>query len=489
MDTIIFESLGGAPTELPGAEGMVDMPFQVFGYGDPIEGALGFTTFGFTIVTDGADPAPPVVPAVGLTDMPFTVAYSFGPIYLLPAEGETGVPFEATGFAGPGAFGLTDMPFEPYGTSVTDDDTAPPPTSADDSAFAPERLALSDSIKLFDTAVVNIVLGFQSAIESAADGETKVAEELMLSLALDVVYRISIAEGLSLAAADTATTQMLERVVDTLLLEGLVSSEADAISSIIEALAAADAADALSRADVTEQLAISGVVASSFTAAEALVQGLLMAAAPVHTGTMVAQVNEAVGLAEGIATELEAFEAITEGVGFVARFHLDTGEYIAWSIGTNNRQLSKYTNFPFNSFAKLGDLYLGCNSEGIFRLEGASDAGEDISAMLRGAMTDMGSMAMKRNPYAYLAYSAPTGLILRTILVNEDGEQTEHVYRLRAQPTGNIREGRIKLGEGPRSVMWGWKIENVDGGELELHALQFKPVALARKMRGKNGGT
>lgn len=486
MDTIIFESLGGGPTEVPAGEGSTTLGFDAYGFGEPLTSGIGFTSFGFSTTMGGGVPDTPIVPGTGVTNIAFTQVYSFGPERLIPGGGETAFAFEPYGF-GDGAFGSTSFAFDSFGTGG--DGAWPPPTFLDDTAFMPEGLALSESLTLFDTAVVNLVLGFQAAIDTAAEGETKVAEELMLSLALDVVYRIAITQGLSLATADTATPLMLERVVDTLLLEGLVESEADAISAIIESLAAADAAEALARADVTEQLAISGAVSAAFTAAEALIEGLLVAAAPVDTGSMVAVVSESVSLSEGVATELEAFEAITEGAGFVARFHLDTGEYIAWSIGTNNRQLSKYTNFPFNSFAKLGDLYLGCSSEGIFRLDGPNDDGEAISAKLRGAMTDMGSLGMKRNPYAYLAYSAPTGLILRTILVDEAGDQVEHVYRLTAQPTGNIREGRVKLGEGPRSVMWGWKIENVDGGELELHALQFKPVVLARKMRGKNGGT
>lgn len=486
MDTIIFESLGGGPAEAPAGEGSTTLGFDAYGFGESLTSGIGFTSFGFTTTMGGGVPDAPIVPGTGVTSIAFTHEYSFGPERLIPGGGETAFAFEPYGF-GDGAFGNTSFAFESFGTGG--DGAWPPPTFLDDTAFMPEGVVLSEAMELFDTAVVNVVLDFRAAIESAAEGETKVAEELMLSAALGVVYRISLAEGLTLADADTATPRMLERVVEVLLLEGLVASQADAISAIIEALAAADAAEALSRADVTESLAIGATVAMSFRAAQALVEQLAVGASAVNTGTMLARVDEAVAAGEALATELEAFEAITQGLAFVLRLHLDTGEYIAWSIGTLNKQLSKYTNFPFNSFAKLGSLYLGCTDEGVFRLDGEDDAGEDIAARIRGAMTDMGSLAMKRNPHAYLAYSAPTGLILRITSIARDGEKEAHVYRLKAQTTGDIREGRVKLGGGPRSVLWGWEIENVDGGSLDLHALQFQPVVLERKMRGKNGGT
>lgn len=488
MDTITFESLGGAPTEQPDAIGLTDIGFFAAGVGEPLTAGLGYTDFGFSVTMGGAAPEAPIVPGTLVMDLPFSIAYSFGPEAMVPATGETDVGFSAFGF-GAGAYGATVMAFEPFGVSYNENDVAPPPSFSGGSQMAEQVLVLSESMTLLDTAVMNIVLSFRAAISSEYEGEAGVAESLLLAAALDAVYYIAVAQGISLATADTATPRALERVVETMLLAGLVETQAEALSAIIEALAAADAADAVSRAEVLEQVALAGVVSASFRAASALVEQLSIGASIVNTGTMVAAVNESMALDDAIATELEAFEAITEGLAFVLRLHLDTGEYIAWSLGTTNKQLSKYTNYPCNSFAKLGRVYLGCTDEGIFQLDGTDDDGEQINARLRGALTDMGTLAMKRNTTAYLAYSAPTGLILRTITTTKDGDKVAHTYRLKAQPAGAIREGRIKLGGGVASMMWGWEIENVDGGPLELHALQFKPIVLERKMRGKNGGT
>lgn len=485
MDPILFESLGEDPTPPPPSAGGGRVGVFGYGYESLAGGGIGS---GRVAVRQNNDPPEPEAPnfGTGTGRIGLAQAYSFGPEMLPSASGSGRVPVSAFGYEG-AEFGGGRIAVRAYGQ--TDGDVSHPPTFAEDSVSIIERLAGAELLDSSETARVSLVLAISQAIATEAEQENSVNEEFTFADALDAIYYILVSHGLSVGDAATASPRTLERVVETLLMEGLAASQAEALSAIVDALAAAAAADALARAEVTELLQIEDVVLDAFTAAQAQIERLSMAAMPVDTGTMVALVSEGVVLGEAFATELEAFEAIRQGVAFALRISIDTGEYVAWAVGTQNKQLSKYTNFPFNSFAKIGGVYLGCTDEGIFRLDGDDDDGDDIHAKLRGAMTDMGSLAMKRNPHAYLAYSAPTGLILRVTSIAEDGEKVMHTYRLKAQPTGGIREGRIKLGEGPRSVMWGWQIENVDGGALELHGLQFLPVVLERKMRGKNGGT
>lgn len=493
VGTIVATELDPTATPAVPCVGVGHVPVAAYGF-PSLESAIGFARFrvGIPLRPRPLHPEPrPLVPIH--TVVPFSV----GAVGMMPAvydaiESQITVPVRATGNESD-TFAAITVPVRAGGLSLSVEESeeteAPPPLFLDDSVAVGEVESAFGTEGLFDVAVVRRVLGVGNPITTQAEGANAVQEDLAIAEALSVIYRLALSEGVSLAAAATATPRALERVVERMLLLGLVESEAEALSSIVDALAAAAVAQPGGHETITEAAGLADAVASAFIGAEALIDRLSAGVAVEHTGLMVAAVTEAMGLATTLTTELDAFNLIQEGAAFVIRLALDNGHYIGWSLGAQNRQLSRYTNFPFNSFCKLGGKYLGATAEGIFELTGADDDGEPIAAKLRGAMTDLGSLAMKQTPLAYIAYSAPTGLILRTITTeNDDGDKVAHTYRLRAQPAAATRQARIKLGRGVKSVFMGWEIENVDGGTLDLKALQFLPITMARKIRGENGG-
>ncbi len=484
MPTITFIPLDVEPTPPTPLEGAGEL--LLFGSAFADLEALGSVGFGELPLLQANNGTPLALPVFGsgAGTLDLLAGYSFGALVYPEATGEgelliTGFAYETE------HFGYGVLPLVGFGSSL-DDDT--PPLFLEDSLYVAEVLGLAHGTLLADTAVTRALLGMGSDISTESESTAREREALGLSLLLDAITYTLVSEGFGLAGEITATPRAVERAVERLMLQGIAASESEAVNLIVEALTLRAVEAALARVEIQESLGLADVVALEFQGVQAVIEGLLLAAQPTGTGTMVAAVSERIGLAPVIATEAEAFNAIVEGLNFVLRFRLDDHEYVAWAYGTQNAQLSRYRHFPFNSFGKLGGRYMGATPEGIFALEGADDAGEPIAAKIRGAMSDLGTAAMKRNPEAYLAYSAPTGLILRTITTTEEGDKVAHTYRLNAQPSAAVREARVKLGHGLESLMWGWEIENIDGGKIDVRGLQFHPVITRRKIRGMNGG-
>jgi hypothetical protein len=276
--------------------------------------------------------------------------------------------------------------------------------------------------------------------------------------------------------------------MDALRLAGVVGSELEAVSAVVGAitLAMLERNNPVALADDGIDLADASIVAAR--AAAALVDGLLAGSEAAALVTVGVLVDESFTIDADHGAALQAIAAIQEGLGFVVHLAVDSGEYVAYSINTENKSVSLYTNFPFNSFAMLGGRYYGMAPDGIRELGGTSDDGEAINARFRLAMTDLGTSRMKRMQAAYLGYTASGQLRLKTITVDKNGTKSAHYYRMEAQVAGEPREGRIKIGQGLRSVYWGFALEAIDGAAFMIDLLALHPIVLEQRLQGQNGG-
>lgn len=477
MPTITFESLGGEDTEALGATGYGEILLFGTGISSFAAGAYGY---GEILLYQGPQlAAPPAIASSGYGEIELLQVEGFIPL-VIPGEGDGLIELFGQGYWTPN-YGLGVIELFGEGFSVP-----PPPVFLEDSMYIGESLEFGYDLSGQDTAVIRALIAFGVDPQTAIDSSVDVREELLLGVALDAVYLILVTESLGLADLPEATPDRLERVVEHLLLAGLVNSEAEALTAVIESLTMAAVEDAMNRVTVVEELDLNGLTEQTFQAMSAVVEELMIDVTMNDTATATIIVTENVTFNVTMSSEAEAFEYIRENLGFVIRLNLDGFNYIGWSYGTGNAQLSRYTNFPFNSFAELDGKWIGATTEGLFEIGGGDDDGDPIAVKLRGAMTDLGDSQMKRVGYAYLYYSAPDGLILRTITTSEDGEKIAHAYKLNPQPSSATREGRIKLGQGVKSVEWGWELENIDGGSVSLDGLEFVTIQMQRKMRGKN---
>ncbi|MGH8081870.1 MAG: hypothetical protein ACREP7_14950, partial [Lysobacter sp.] len=180
---------------------------------------------------------------------------------------------------------------------------------------------------------------------------------------------------------------------------------------------------------------------------------------------------------------------LRDSLQLMFRLQLEDGEYVAWVMNTESRSLAKYTNYPFNSFMRVGGKYYGATDTGIYLLEGDNDDGDAIRGKLRAGLSSMGSRLLKRFPYVYFGYTATGDVLLKVVVANaEDAVREAHVYRLAARAAGDMREGRVPVGRGLKNVYWDWVIENVDGAQLAIDTVEFLPMQLERRVRGNSSG-
>lgn len=148
-----------------------------------------------------------------------------------------------------------------------------------------------------------------------------------------------------------------------------------------------------------------------------------------------------------------------------------------WVLNYDTSASSSYENFDFNSFAQVGSRYFGAKSDGIYLLEGDTDAGAPIHASISLGKSGMGSRVQKRVTECYLGASSSGTLYLK---VMADG--ASYVYEAR-NASAQLRAQQVKLGKGLQANYFTFEIYNHDGCDFELNDVEFRVVDLQRRIK------
>lgn len=154
---------------------------------------------------------------------------------------------------------------------------------------------------------------------------------------------------------------------------------------------------------------------------------------------------------------------------------INVGDRVSWVANANTGAMSLFEGWNFNSYATIGGKFYGCDSNGIYLLEGSDDEGTAINSTITTGLEDLGTSKLKAIVKAYIGCSSSGQLHLKTI--TESG--TENTYII--ESTGSkVRESSVDIGKGLQSRYWQFTISNVGGAEFMLEDIEFVPVVLQR---------
>lgn len=406
------------------------------------------------------------------------------------------------------AHGFSLLPNEDVGEGYIEISlNAGSPTPFEDSIFHIEQLpVMGGAIGIFVEEVTDDLLmgmtesslpvsvirdwvGAGDSTASRSDATRQLHASMGFTDTMFAIERMLVEEGIALGGAVDDRGIGLLSIMEQLLLDGTATSAAEAVTLVTEAIALHDLMGYVNRERVTDVVELGGAVAESFTAAESLVDTLLLSALPVGQGRAVMAVVDDFAFGAEPVSLATAVSQMREAVGFAMTLSLDDGIYMATVVNTSTKGTSEYRNYPFNSFALLGDRYFGMSPDGIRLLEGEDDDGDPILWRARLARTNLGTLNLKRMRPAYLGYSGTGELYLKVIVQNDTTNQLEaHAYRLHSQPAGAAREARVSIGQGLLSAYWGFELESIDGGKFDFDKLSLDPILIGKIMKGEGGG-
>ena len=147
-----------------------------------------------------------------------------------------------------------------------------------------------------------------------------------------------------------------------------------------------------------------------------------------------------------------------------------------WVVSLNGMGSTRYEGYDFNSFAEIDGVFYGARADGIYRLDGETDAGAPVQAMVSLGKSDFGTRFLKRISTAYMGVSSTGRVFLRTTV---EGNTYTYVTR---RTTEHLEAQRVDMGQGLRATYYEFEIYNDDGADFELATVEFEVVQLSRRI-------
>ena len=148
---------------------------------------------------------------------------------------------------------------------------------------------------------------------------------------------------------------------------------------------------------------------------------------------------------------------------------------VVWVINRDTGASSQYEQYGFNSFFQRGDKYYGVADDGVYLLEGNTDAGADVAALVEMGRTNLGYTNDKRVPMVYLGVGSDAELYLKV-----DVDTQTYVYSMRTSGEA-VRNRPVETGWNVSGCYWNFTLMNPNGSNFNLASMAFTPVPLARR--------
>ena len=147
-----------------------------------------------------------------------------------------------------------------------------------------------------------------------------------------------------------------------------------------------------------------------------------------------------------------------------------------WVVNMDTSASAQYDDYGFNSFFRRGDDYYGVANDGIYKLEGNTDAGSPIDAFAAFVRSTLGIQSVKHVPSVYIGAAADGALVLR---VDVDGVARHYKARV---ATESLTNQRVDIGRGVRGVYWEFELLNQNGDDFSIADLTLIPLVRDRRI-------
>ncbi len=147
-------------------------------------------------------------------------------------------------------------------------------------------------------------------------------------------------------------------------------------------------------------------------------------------------------------------------------------------VNLDNRAVTEYKNYSFNSLMMFNGVLLGTNEQGLYILGGDNDLGTPIESYIQTGTYDLGERAIKIPKEVWLTYRSNGDM---DVEVKED-ELNVYNYILDKVAIG-IRECRAKFGKGLKGRFYRFGIKNLGGSSFDLQSFRVLAEIIRRKTR------
>ena len=191
------------------------------------------------------------------------------------------------------------------------------------------------------------------------------------------------------------------------------------------------------------------------------------------TGTVV--LNGTILGSASYQVSVTSIAQILTGIQFIQDF------WDGWAYNLNTGAPSTYEDFKFNSFARIGANYYGCNEAGIHLLSGDTDNGEAINMVVTTGKSDLSTEKVSGDMIKSVSAVYVTAKSAEPLLLTCRVEGQEHTYTARVSKDP-MSTTRVTPGKGLRGTLWQLELTTQNGADAEISAVEVMAVPSTRRI-------
>lgn len=303
-------------------------------------------------------------------------------------------------------------------------------------------------------------------------GQVLLSDAFAVLSALYQARQVAVVDGVSIG--QTQALQLAMQLTERLGMTSALAGNGTYRLAIAQGFRLATALGNFFGADVTEALGLDEALLARMLAIAGIDETLEVGA------ELTPQLLLHVALEDGVHLDPE-FElrmlfqpTMVEGVSIEAGYLAPDGSFTTWAMNTRTGAVTEYDDYVFNSFARMGNRYLGASDAGLFELQGDDDDGADIIARIKSGYMQFGGTLLSRLKGAYIATRKDGDFILRVITAEGDR------YDYAASPR-NMRSTKVHMGKGLRERYFAFELISA-GQDFDLDTLEFVPIVMQRRV-------
>ena len=150
---------------------------------------------------------------------------------------------------------------------------------------------------------------------------------------------------------------------------------------------------------------------------------------------------------------------------------------IQYAVNAMTGAITTYEGYGFTHFTWCDGQAYGCRPDGLYRLEGDTDDGKVINAVIDLGQRDFGSNHLKRLDAAYIGVTTDGDVVLR--MTGDDGEPRE--YRV----CGGESVRRARLAKGLSARFWSMQLEITSATRASIDSVELMVGVSQRKSMGR----
>lgn len=315
----------------------------------------------------------------------------------------------------------------------------------------------------------------------------ELTSSLQLSEAFHLVFEAAFTSTIDLNDSSTMALDALVALSDLLVLQGEVGAASDALVALVSALVLGDTFAVGQDINVESVLELADQLSEEIAAVMALVSDLNIEAELSGAASMTIFVSSELALDDAQGMTLDALMALLDTVGFAVRFTVpgsEGGQFVGYAMNLRNAGVTTYENYPFNGMATVGGVALAIGEEGLYRLDGDTDAGAPINARVRTGLMDFNTSMLKRVLNSYVGYTTDGRLVMK-VTTTDGGRKIERWFGLNPRAADSPVDGRFDIAKGIVGLYYGFELANLDGADFELDTIKLWPFVVQRRKSGR----